>query len=127
MNRIVVVACLVFLIAQLRSVAAEMPLVYGKEDTGANCTKPPLPEFSALPSIPHLPDPFTKADGSRMTTREEWRCRRAEIKAMLEHYDVGEKPGKPSTFKATLDGNTINITVGEGDQHHQPDRHHQPA
>jgi hypothetical protein len=114
MNRIVVAACLFFLNAQLRSVAAEMPSVYGKEDTGANCAKPPLPEFNALPSIPYLPDPFTKADGSRMTTREEWRCRRAEIKAMLEHYDVGEKPGKPSTFKATLDGNTINITVGEG-------------
>jgi hypothetical protein len=114
MNRIVAVACLFFLNAQLRSVAAEMPLVYGKEDTGANCTKPPLPEFSALPSIPHLPDPFTKADGSPITTREEWRCRRAEIRAMLERYDVGEKPGKPSTFKATLDGNTINITVGEG-------------
>jgi hypothetical protein len=114
MNRIVVVACLFLLIAQLRSVATEMPLVYGKEDAGANCTRPPLPEFSALPSIPYLPDPFTKADGSRITTREEWRCRRAEIRAMLERYDVGEKPGKPSTFKAILDGNTINITVGEG-------------
>ena len=114
MNRIAAVACLFFLDAQVRSLAAEMPSVYGKEDTGENCAKPPLPEFNALPSIPYLPDPFTKADGSRITSREEWRCRRAEIRAMLERYDVGEKPGKPSTFKATLDGNTINITVGEG-------------
>jgi len=91
-----------------------MPLVYDKEDTGANRPKPPLPEFSALPSIPHLPDPFRKADGSRVATGDEWRARRAEIKAMLEHYDVGEKPGKPGTFKAKLEGNTITITVGEG-------------
>jgi hypothetical protein len=81
MNRIVVAACLFFLNAQLRSVAAEMPSVYGKEDTGANCAKPPLPEFNALPSIPYLPDPFTKADGSRMTTREEWRSRASRARS----------------------------------------------
>ncbi len=99
---------------QLASIAADMPLVYDKENTGANVTKPPLPAFSELPSIMYLPDPFLKADGKRITTRDEWRVRRAEIKALLEQYDVGEKPGKPSTFKATLDGNTIKITVGEG-------------
>jgi hypothetical protein len=104
------------LVANLQSgLAAEgMPLVFGKENTGADCPRPPLPEFSALPSIPYLPDPFAKADGRRMTTRAEWRCRRAEIRAMLEHYDVGEKPGKPGTVKAILHGNMITITVGEG-------------
>lgn len=94
--------------------AADLPLVYDKEDTGASLPKPPLPEFSALPSIPYLPDPFTRANGARITTREEWRARRAEIKAMLERYDVGEKPGKPTIFKPSLDGNKITITVGEG-------------
>jgi hypothetical protein len=113
-NRFLLVVWLFFLIANSGSVAAEMPLFYGKEDTASDCTKPPLPAFSELPSIPYLPDPFTKANGSRISTREEWRCRRAEIRAMLEHYDVGEKPGKPSTFKATLQGNTITIVVGEG-------------
>lgn len=68
----------------------------------------------SLPEIPHLPDPFEKADGSRMTTKAEWRCRRAEIKAILEKYDAGEKPGRPSTFEASLSGNTLSITVGEG-------------
>ncbi len=95
--------------------AEKMPLVYDKEDTGADVPKPPLPEFRALPSIPYLPDPFLRADGTRITTREEWRIRRAEIKAVIEHYDVGEKPGKPSLFEASLEGNAIHITVGEGD------------
>jgi hypothetical protein len=91
-----------------------MPLVYDKENTGADVKKPALTPFSELPSIPYLPDPFKKTDGNRITTRNEWRSRRAEIKAMIEYYDVGEKPGKPSTFKATLNDNTITITVGEG-------------
>ena len=93
----------------------EMPLVYDKEDTSADVKAPPLPEFADLPSIEYLPDPFLMANNNRMTTKAQWRERRAEIKAMIEHYDVGEKPGKPSIFKASLDGNTINITVGEGE------------
>lgn len=60
--------------------AEEMPLVYNKENTGADVKKPPMPAFSDLPSIPYLPDPFKKAVGSRITTREEWRIRRAESK-----------------------------------------------
>jgi hypothetical protein len=113
MNRILLV-CLFFSNAQLGLMGGDAPLVYDKDFPGANCKKPPLPAFSELPSIPYLPNPFTKADGSRIATREDWRCRRAEIRTMLEFYDVGEKPGKPGTFKATLQGNTIAITVGEG-------------
>ncbi len=95
--------------------SSKMSLVYEVEDTGADVPKPQLPEFSKLESIPFLPDPFMKADGTRITTRDEWRVRRAEIKAMIERYIIGEKPGKPSKFEAKLDGNTIRITVGEGD------------
>lgn len=91
----------------------EFPTHYEEEDTGADCPEPPLPTYSELPEIPHLPDPFMLADGTRMTTRAQWRCRRAEIKALLEKYDVGEKPGPPSLFEARLQGNTLNITVGE--------------
>jgi hypothetical protein len=103
-------------IVLLGRAAGDLPLVYDKEDMNADARKPPLPAFADLPSIASLPDPFRKADGARITSREEWRGRRAEIRAYLEHYDVGVKPGKPSTFKAALDGNTITITVGEGGQ-----------
>lgn len=109
------IGILFFIWAQVACAAKEMPLVYSKEDTGADIKKNALPAFGELPSIAYLPDPFLKADGTRMTTREEWTARRAEIKAMIEQYDVGQKPGKPSTFKPTLNGNTITITLGEGD------------
>jgi hypothetical protein len=115
MKRILGIVCLLFLNASPLLISGELPLIYDKEDTGADLKKPPLPDFGELPPIPYLPDPFKKADGARITKREEWRARRAEIKAVIEHYDVGEKPGKPSVLKAKLDGNTILITVGEGD------------
>ena len=99
--------------------AQEMPLVYGVEDTGADVKVPPLPEFDELVSIPFLPDPFEKLDGTRIKSREEWTERRAEIKAMIEKYGAGEKPGKPSIFEPSFSGNTITIKVGEGDQSFQ--------
>jgi hypothetical protein len=114
MKQIVAIAGLLFLDSQLPLAAAEMPLVYDKENTGADVKKPALSAFDALPSIPYLPDPFLMADGKRMTTKDEWRVRRAEIIAMLEKYDVGEKPPKPSVVKATLNGNTMTVTVGDG-------------
>lgn len=94
--------------------AGSPPLVHAEEDTGAGCPEPPLPGFDALPSIPFLPDPFLMASGERMTSREQWRCRRAELRSILEEYDVGEKPGKPTRVDASLDGNTIRINVSEG-------------
>jgi len=118
MKRILLAACLLVVNAPLAYAADEMALVYPKEDTeGADVRRPALPAFGELPAIAYLPDPFMKADGTRrITTRDEWRGRRAEIRAMLEHYVVGEKPGRPSTVKAALNGNMIEITVGEGDQ-----------
>jgi hypothetical protein len=91
-----------------------LPPVYDEEDTGADCPEPTLPDYAALPEVSPLPDPFENADGTRIASRADWRCRRAEIKAALEKWDVGEKPGKPSTLTPSLDGNTIRITVGEG-------------
>lgn len=102
--------------AGVAGTTGEMPNVYDEEDTGADCPEPAMPSFAELEEISYLPDPFMKADGTPITTKAEWRCRRAEIKAILEHWDVGEKPGKPSTFEASLEGNTLHITVGENGQ-----------
>lgn len=112
MKRILSLAGVVVLGAQLA--LAQMPLVYQQEDSGADVARPPLPAYADLPEIPYLPDPFTMADGARMTTRDQWRIRRAEIKAMIEKYGAGEKPGPPSMFESAFDGDTLTITVGEG-------------
>lgn len=62
------------------------------ENTGADCNVPPLPEAAALPAIPLLPDPFTQLDGTRLTQRSEWRCRRREIHEQATKYVYGDKP-----------------------------------
>jgi hypothetical protein len=93
-----------------------MPLVYDKEFTGEDCPKPTLVEDPmTLPAITFLPDPFLMADGkTRMTTKAQWRCRRAEIKAMLEKYDAGEKPGKPEKVESSFANNTLTIKCSVG-------------
>jgi hypothetical protein len=97
------------------SFAQEIPLVYDVEHTGAGFAKPVLPAFDELPIVRPLPDPFEWSDGSgRSTDFGDWSRRRAEIKAEIEHYGIGEKPPRPEDITASFsDGTlTVNVTVG---------------
>jgi hypothetical protein len=75
---------------------------------------PALPEPNALVSIPKLPDPFKLGAGTRITTKAEWACRRAELKALAEKYVYGVMPPKPGSVTATPMGNKLFITCTEG-------------
>ena len=82
--------------------AQTMPLVYDVENTGADYPKPPIPSFNQLPTIQALPDPFEWADGrGRISNFSDWRYRRAEIKAQIENYEIGEKPVRPDSINAS--------------------------
>ncbi|MGI5149376.1 hypothetical protein ACQEVC_23975 [Plantactinospora sp. CA-294935] len=59
----------------------------GVEDDGADC---PVSLPGSTPANANPPDPFTRIDGTRITSTADWRCRRAEIKRLTERY-VGEK------------------------------------
>jgi hypothetical protein len=95
--------------------AQDIPLVYNVENTGANFPKPVMiDDPDALPFIQQLPDPFAWADGSgRSTNFADWEKRRNEIKAMIEHYEIGLKPDRPENITANFTDNvlTVNITV----------------
>ncbi len=65
-------------------------------------------------NIETLPDLFEKLDGSRMTKKSEWACRRAEIKKVVEKYIHGEKPGRPDTVTGTVSSNSISVHVEHG-------------
>ena len=93
--------------------AQDVPLAYDVENTGADCTEPPLPSFSKLPSIEALPDPFAWADTSRgrISSDSDWRCRRAEIRAEVQHYELGQKPAPPETVNADLSEDTLAVTT----------------
>ena len=94
--------------------AQEMPLAYDVEDTGADCPVPYMYSIDDLPVIESLPDPFAWSDGrGRIENLSDWRYRRAEIKAEIEHYEIGEKPVRPENITASYTDDTlkVNITV----------------
>jgi Dipeptidyl aminopeptidases/acylaminoacyl-peptidases len=97
--------------------ATDIPKVYNVENTGADCPSPPLPSVSELPSIIRLPNPFEMSDGSGViTTFDEWKCRRAEIKAEIEHYEIGAKPPRPANLSATYSGGVLTVVITEGEK-----------
>jgi uncharacterized repeat protein (TIGR02543 family) len=61
-----------------------------------------------------LPDPFRKLDGTRVSAREEWRCRRQEIISLAERTIYGTKPPKPSSVTGTVTNTSITVNVSEG-------------
>jgi hypothetical protein len=61
-----------------------------------------------------LPDLFEKLDGTRMTKKSEWRCRRAEMKKVVEKYIHGPKPGAPEMVSGTVSATSISVTVTQG-------------
>lgn len=84
------------------------------EDTGEDCAVPALAEVNDLAPVATLPDPFLKLNGSRITTRAEWRCRRQEIKAQAEKYVYGEKPLPPDMVSGTVSSTSITVNVTDG-------------
>jgi len=94
------------------AMAQDLPLVFKVENTGANVQKPPLPSVEQRPSIPMLPDPFEFSDASgKVTNFADWTRRRAEIKAEIEHYEIGVKPDRPANIKASFVNDTLKVEV----------------
>jgi len=103
---------------------AQPPLVYNKENIGASFSLPPLPDLNQLPVVDPLPDPFMWSNGKGRSTKfSDWEKRRNEIKAEIEHYEIGKKADKPekisaryaqsdSTLKVdvTVNGETLTLT-----------------
>ncbi|KAJ3563523.1 hypothetical protein NP233_g8894 [Leucocoprinus birnbaumii] len=75
---------------------------------------PAIPTNPTLRSNTFLPDPFTFFDGTKVTTKAQWDCRRAEISSFLQKYELGTLPPKPSSVTGSLSGNTLTVNVSEG-------------
>ena len=70
-----------------------------------------FPEVKDLPVQTNMPDVMTMADGTKVTTPEQWQQRRDEMKEILEHYELGHAPPPPGNVRgkdlqshAVLDG-----------------------
>lgn len=80
----------------------------GVEDNGAGCTVS-LPGSLTASSL--LPDPFTRLDGTRITSVSDWTCRREEILQLAEKYIYGAKPPKPASVTGTVSSTNITVNV----------------
>ena len=82
------------------------------EDTGADCTVGTVPGNGTKTAL--LPDPFKKLDGTEMTMKSEWRCRREEILQTAEKLALGTKPPKPDIATGTVTSSKITVNVTQG-------------
>ena len=69
-----------------------------------------------IPSVSNslLPNPFIFADGSEVTTADEWTCRQEEILNAFQQYELGDLPPAPDSLEASLNGGTLSISVTVG-------------
>lgn len=85
------------------------------ENPGADCAVGPLPTVGSLSAAASLPDPFTKLDGTRMTDRSEWLCRREEIRRQAHQFIYGDKPvPAEGSVTGSVSNNSISVQVNEG-------------
>src|SRR5262252_4046084 len=54
-----------------------------------------FPEVKDLPVRKEMPDVMTMWEGTKVTTPEQWRKRREEMKRILEFYELGRCPPAP--------------------------------
>jgi hypothetical protein len=76
------------------------------EFSGADCQVATPMDVSISGQLPNL---FTKLDGTTMSKRSDWRCRRAEMKAVVEKYIHGAKPGAPDMVTGSVSSTAITI------------------
>ncbi|HEY6728176.1 MAG TPA: hypothetical protein VI197_29405 [Polyangiaceae bacterium] len=82
------------------------------EFVGEDCE---LPEAMALSPASHaLPDPFKKADGTRMTSISEWACQRAWLKKQVEGFVHGAKPGTPDMVTGSVSDEEVQVQIQHG-------------
>jgi hypothetical protein len=77
------------------------------ENDGEDCEPRALPP----PPASGLPDPFARADGTRMATRADWRCQRQATLRALEAQVYGWKGPKPDRVTGTVSADRIEVTV----------------
>jgi hypothetical protein len=85
------------------------------ENPSADCPVGTLPAVGSLTANAKLPDPFKKMDGTRITTRSEWRCRRQEILKQAYAFIWGDKPvPAASNVTGTVSNTSISVQVTGG-------------
>lgn len=70
-----------------------------------------LPSSLTLRANSRLPDPFTFYDGTKVTSQNDWTCRREEINQLFQRLELGTLPPKPASVTGSLSGNSLTVNV----------------
>ncbi|HEY6476543.1 MAG TPA: hypothetical protein VI456_08155, partial [Polyangia bacterium] len=81
------------------------------EFSGSDCPAATPKDVSISGQLPNL---FTNIDGTTMSKRSDWRCRRAEMKAIVEKYIFGAKPAAPMMVTGSVSSTQIKVHVDNG-------------
>ena len=82
---------------------------------GVNCgALPAFPPFDNLTFNSLLPDPFVNAEGTRITTKEEWQCSRQLISANMQHWELGTRPPPPAYVTSSILPNDSGMLIVAG-------------
>ena len=76
-----------------------------------SCSIGTLPGLEDLAVISELPNPFIGINGKMIKTKKDWACRRVEISAQAQAYQLGNKPAAPEKVSAQMQGENLLITV----------------
>ena len=98
------------LLAACQHVPTVAPGGSSMASAASSCTPADFPGPAALKEQAKLPDPFRFAGGRPVTSRAGWACRRAELSAQIQHYELGEKPG-PAPVEARMEGQDLVVSV----------------
>ncbi|TVY82518.1 4-O-methyl-glucuronoyl methylesterase [Lachnellula suecica] len=96
-------------------VVQTLAIVSKKGIYARNSTCPTTPTNLVLTNQTTLPDPFTFLSGSPVTTLSDWKCRQDEISSLMQTYELGTKPPKPSIVTAAfteVSASTYSLTIG---------------
>ena len=96
-----------------RTSSASSSATSATQTSGGGTACPAIPTGLGTPVSNALNDPFTFHGGSKVTSKADWTCRQAEISQLLQKYELGTLPPKPSSVTASFSGSTLSITVSE--------------
>src|ERR1700712_1100553 len=94
------------------NVEKRQSLVSAVEFVDVGCSLPASYSFTCNAK---LPDPFTFANGTKVTSKADWPCRRQEINDLFQKYELGTKPlVKAGAVTGTFSGGKLSVTVTDG-------------
>ena len=102
---------IIFALALVAGIANAIPAPSPALNKRQSCS--PAEDIASV-STSKLPNPFVFADGTEVTTADQWTCRQEEILNAFEQYELGELPPPPSSLEASFSGASLSISVTVG-------------